>query len=104
LRSWSLVATHAGLRMLEQLVAGQLRQPLFRRLMETPDGGLQVQDWTPTEAERRNCPLCNRLSGAGLPAVTPALMRLLAEQLASGLDTAGVSQLSGNRVLRQQSV
>ena len=75
LRSWGLLATHTGLRMLEQMAAGQLRGALFRRMTETADGGLQVQDWAPPQERRPGCPVCNRLLGAGMAAVTPQVLR-----------------------------
>lgn len=81
LRSWGLFATHTALRMLEQMAAGQLRGAVFRRLAETADGGLQVQDWTPPDTARRNCPLCNRLLGAGMSAVTPQLLLAASQSL-----------------------
>ena len=81
LRSWGVMAAHAGLRMVEHLVAGHLRRALFRRLAETEAGGLQVQDWAPPAHQGLHCPLCQRLQGAGLAAVQPALVRALAQQL-----------------------
>ena len=78
LRSWNLMAAHAGLRLLEHLAAGRVRGALFRRLLETADGGLQVQDWQPLATRRDNCPLCRRLGGAGLAAVRPGLVAALA--------------------------
>lgn len=86
LRSWGLLATHTGMRMLEQLVAGQLRGALFRRLIETADGGLQVQDWVPPDAARRACPLCSRLLGAGLTAVTPQVLMAVVQALPGQAD------------------
>lgn len=83
LRSWNMIAAHAGLRLLEHLAAGRVRGALFRRLIETPDGGLQVQDWSPQPARRDHCPLCRRLGGAGLAAVRPGLLAALARQAAS---------------------
>ena len=80
LRSWNLMAAHAGLRLLEHLAAGRLRGALFRRLRETPDGGLQVQDWRPPATRPGDCPLCRRLGGAGLAAVRPGLVAALGAQ------------------------
>lgn len=87
LRSWGLLATHTGLRMLEQLVAGQLRGALFRRLIETADGGLQVQDWAPPDSARGACPLCSRLLGAGLAAVTPQVLMAVVQALPAQAST-----------------
>lgn len=84
LRSWGLLATHTALRMLEQMVAGALRGALFRRLAETADGAMQVHDWTPSPRLRSACPLCNRLLGAGLAAVTPQLLRAVVQALPEG--------------------
>lgn len=83
LRSWGMLATHTGLRMLEQMTTGQLRGALFRRLLETTDGSMQVHDWAPSSTARRACPLCNRLLGAGMAAVTPELLMAAVQALPS---------------------
>lgn len=83
LRSWGQLASHSGLRLLEHLVAGRIRQPLFRRLLETADGGLQVHDWQPPANRHLTCPLCQRLQGAGLAAVQPAVLLAVVAQLAT---------------------
>ena len=98
LRSWGLVATHAGLRMLEQMVAGQLRQPLFRRLVETADGGLQVHDWAPATT-RVACPLCSRLLGAGMAAVRPEVL-LAAVQALQAMQASGAAAPPAPRAAR----
>ena len=82
LRSWGVMSAHAGLRLMEHLVAGRIGHALMRRLAETATGGLQVQDWAPTEHHRLACPVCQRLAGAGLGAVQPTLLAALAQQLA----------------------
>jgi hypothetical protein len=81
------MATHAALRLLEHLVAGRIRQPLFRRLVEDADGGLQVRDWTPPPARRLACPLCNRLEGAGSAAVQLPVLQAAVQALQA--DRAG---------------
>lgn len=43
-RSVSIAAGHPAMRTLEQVVQGRLRHSLFRRLCETAEGGLTVQD------------------------------------------------------------
>lgn len=83
LRSWGGIAANLGLRMVEQLVAGDLDRALFRRLQETPDGGLQVQDSAlpPPPDPSQRCVFCTPLLGAGLTAVTPHRVLALAQQL-----------------------
>lgn len=85
LRSWAGIAANLGLRWVEQLVAGDLDRALFRRLQETPDGGLQVQDSAlPPHALGQRCAFCTPLLGAGLAAVTPQRVQALAQQLTGG--------------------
>lgn len=74
LRSWNGLVTHAGLRLLEHLLAGRVRQTLFRHLAETAEGTLQVRDWTPPPERRRQCELCRHLEGAGSGAVRAELL------------------------------
>lgn len=82
LRSWAGIAANLGLRWVEQLVAGDIDRAVFRRLQETPDGGLQVQDSAlPTRAGSQRCAFCAPLLGAGLAAVTPQRVQALAQQV-----------------------
>ena len=82
LRSWAGIAANLGLRMVEQLVAGDLDRALFRRLQETPDGGLQVQDGAlPTPDPSQRCAFCTPLLGAGLAAVTHQRVLALAQRV-----------------------
>lgn len=78
-RSWHGVAAHAALRLLEHLYDGRMPGPLVRHLAETEDGGLQVQDSSASPSARLHCPLCQRLQGAGLSAVQPAMLSLQAQ-------------------------
>ena len=79
-RSWHGVAAHAALRLLEHLYDGRMPGPLVRHLTETEDGGLQVHDHIASISARLDCPLCQRLQGAGLSAVQPAMLSLQARQ------------------------
>jgi hypothetical protein len=86
-RSGAGIAASLGLRMVEQLVAGDLSRALHRRLQETPDAGLQVHDGAAHPATpHRACPVCGALSGAGLAAVTPQALRRLAQQVLGTAD------------------
>jgi len=81
LRSWAGIAANMGLRMVEQLVGGELDRALFRRLQETPDGGLRVEDSSlPPLAPNQTCGFCGSLLGAGQKAVTPERVRWLAKR------------------------
>lgn len=89
LRSWSALAAHLGQRMLEQHLLRPGGGALFRQLLETPEGGMQVRDWRPAEDEpRRTCPFCRVLQGAGAAAVTAPRLRALT---AAWLKQASVS-------------
>jgi len=78
LRSWSALAAHLGQRLLEQHLLRPGGGALFRQLLETPQGGLDVRDWRPAdEARLRGCPYCQQLQGAGQAAVTPQRLRAL---------------------------
>ena len=80
LRSWSALAAHLGQRLLEQHLLRTGGGALFRQLVETPQGGLQVRDWRPADEGRmRACPFCRSLQGAGQAAVTPLRLRALTE-------------------------
>jgi len=68
-RSVSVSAAHLALRALEQVVQGRLRSSLFRRLQETEDGGLQLQDQRVWHAPL-GCPFCRQFEGAGTAQVT----------------------------------
>lgn len=82
LRSWAGIAADMGLRMLEQLAAGDVDHALFRRLQETPNGGLEVHDSTlPPQALPHGCGLCAALRGAGLAAVTAQGLQTLAQEM-----------------------
>lgn len=86
LRSWSVVAGHHALRMLELVASGRVRHSLFRRLTEQTDGGLHVEDRSVSRPSMQpviqdvrpkahsmtanSCPMCRLLQGAGLQAVT----------------------------------
>jgi ThiF family len=89
LRSWGMVATHMGLRLLEHMVAGRIRTSLFRHLAEQDDGGLTVRDWRPMRASGQACPMCRRLEGAGIQAVREDV--LLAALEAAGGVTASAT-------------
>jgi hypothetical protein len=82
LRSWSALAAHLGQRLLEEHLLRPGGGALFRQLLETPHGGLQVRDWRPEadEGRLRACPFCSRLQGAGQAAVTPQRLRALVRQ------------------------
>ena len=81
LRSWAGIAANLGLRMVEQLVSGAIDRALFRRLQETPDGGLQVHDSSlNARAPGHTCAFCTPLLGAGVAAVSPQRLQALAEQ------------------------
>ncbi len=88
-RSLSVVAGHLALRAMEQVVQGRLRSSLFRRLRESPEGGLDVQDQRVWRAPT-GCPFCRQLQGAGTAQVT--LRRLLA-----ALDACIAWQAEGGR-------
>lgn len=86
LRSWGQISAHLGLRLLEQLYAGQLDRALHRRVSETPDGGLQVRDFSPPRpglapASTGTCPVCAALQGAGLAAVQPEGLQAVARAM-----------------------
>lgn len=81
-RSWSLLAAHAGLRLLEGLYDGRLGRALFRRLSETGDGSLNVSDTTLTPAPPTQCPLCSALYAKSGRAVQPDLLVDIARRLA----------------------
>lgn len=68
-RSWQGVATHAALRMLENLYDGRLSQPLLRQLVETADGSLEVRDLLAPGGGSTGCDACTPLAGRGLPLV-----------------------------------
>lgn len=82
-RSWAMFSGHAGLRLLEHMVAGRHGAGLSRHLAETTTGGLSVRDGLPAACLGLACPLCTRLSGAGAGAVQPALLAALAAQMAA---------------------
>lgn len=80
LRSWGVLAVHAGLRMVEQMVDGRLRGARFRRLAESEQGGLQVADAAPDGSQRLGCQCCAQFAGVGLAGVRPqALADLVIE-------------------------
>lgn len=72
-RSWQGVAAHALLRLLEHLYDGRVQAPLHRRLSESTDGALVVQDRFATRP--LGCPACTPVVGRGLAAVLPAMQR-----------------------------
>ncbi|MBQ0942257.1 ThiF family adenylyltransferase [Ideonella sp. 4Y16] len=92
LRSWSALAAHAGLRLIEQHLAQPSPQALFRHLAETEDGSLQVRDaWHapdlghggaafPGRHPRPPCPFCHSLLGAGTEGVSAPRLRALTQQ------------------------
>jgi hypothetical protein len=81
LRSWAGIAANLGLRMIEQLAGGQLDRAIFRRLQESPHGGLQVTDSAlRPQAPGQACPFCQPLLGAGLAAVKLERVQELARQ------------------------
>lgn len=89
LRSWSALAAHLGQRLLEQHLLRAGGGALFRQLIETPQGGLQVRDWRPADEGRlRACPFCRSLQGAGQAAVTPLRLRALTEVWLQGAGAA----------------
>lgn len=89
LRSWSALAAHLGQRLLEQHLLRTGGGALFRQLIETPQGGLQVRDWRPADEGRlRACPFCRSLQGAGQAAVTPLRLRALTEVWLRGAGAA----------------
>lgn len=67
LRSFNVAAGHLGLRMLEQLYAGTLRNAVFRRISEDSDGGLSTRDLVFGQGTSE-CAVCNGLFGAGAAA------------------------------------
>jgi hypothetical protein len=68
LRSWSVLAAHMGLRLLEHLVAGRIGGAVLRHLRNGQDGSLQVRDLRAGPGlgpSAPGCPRCAALSGAG---------------------------------------
>ena len=55
LRSWGQISEHLGLRLVEQLYAGQLDRALHRRVNETVDGGLVVRGVQPAAGRPGAC-------------------------------------------------
>lgn len=91
-RSVSIVAGHLALRAMEHVVQGRLRSSLFRRLRESPEGGLGVQD-QPVWRAPIGCPFCRQFQGAGTAQVTHR--RLLA-----ALDACIAWQAEGGGAMR----
>lgn len=78
LRSFSVAAGHLGLRMLEQLYAGQIQDAVFRRVAETLGGGLAVRDWGAAAQRTATCALCPRLYAGQLRGVPAAVVHVVA--------------------------
>ena len=97
-RSVSVSAGHLALRALEQVVQGRLRSSLFRRLRETAEGGLQVQEqhvWRAPEG----CPFCGQFHGVGTSQVThrrvlAAIEACAAWQAEGGSGAGGLSAIA----------
>jgi hypothetical protein len=70
------VAAHAALRLIERLYDGRAAGAALRQLVETDDGGLDVRDHAMPLGARLQCAHCQRLRGAGLAAVQPAMVQL----------------------------
>lgn len=90
LRSWGVLAAHAGLRMVEQMVDGRLRGARFRRLTETDDGGLLVAEAAADGRQRLGCACCAQLAGAGARWVQQDRLARLALQLQRATAPAGL--------------
>jgi molybdopterin/thiamine biosynthesis adenylyltransferase len=86
LRSWGVLSAHMGLRLLEHMYAGRIGHVVFRRLVETEDGGLLVEDSTGSASA--GCPLCAGLQGAGSRAVHAGRLQGLAAALAAHTTSA----------------